>query len=206
MLLVGWAPAHRDRSDDRRRTPTVRQEARDLAVTLTAEALGVPRDLVELRRRCDRCGEDGHGRPWAEHAGRRWEVSHAGCPDGTVAAVAPWPIGVDLETVGDVDVAVAEVALSPGERRWWHDRPPAHRPADLARAWVRKEAVLKAAGTGLTVDPAEVVLGPPGGPPTLRSWPVEVPVDRVVLRDLPVPTGWVAAVAVVLDHHPLTVR
>ncbi|MCY7364679.1 MAG: 4'-phosphopantetheinyl transferase superfamily protein [Frankiaceae bacterium] len=67
-----------------------------------------------------------------------------------VAVSAAGPVGVDIEQVsGTAFDGFAEVALAPPER----DGTPTER----ARAWTRKEADLKARGTGLTVDPRTVV-------------------------------------------------
>jgi 4'-phosphopantetheinyl transferase len=63
-------------------------------------------------------------------------------------------IGVDLAAVADFRVAIPDAALSAAERR------RAHRAADLAaetaRIWARKEALLKAMGSGLRGDPSTV--------------------------------------------------
>jgi phosphopantetheinyl transferase (holo-ACP synthase) len=77
------------------------------------------------------------------------------------------------------------VALAPGEVS-----------ADPARTWVRKEAVLKAAGTGLSVDPREVdvthdALGSP--------WPG-------VVVDVPVADFACAAAVLGVQHVEVLVR
>ena len=61
-----------------------------------------------------------------------------------VAAGSTGPIGVDLESVdADRFSGVATVAQHAGE-------PEAATLADVAARWVRKEAVLKATGWGVT--------------------------------------------------------
>ncbi len=102
-------------------------------------------------------------------------------------------IGIDAESSSArVDETLIRHALTARELEELELlSPPARRGAFL-RAWVRKEAVLKAAGVGLLVEPAGVETGV--GP--LRLEPVVVPaigLFRVV--DLAIP-GLVGAVAV----------
>lgn len=89
---------------------------------------------------------------------------------GTVAvAVADHrPVGVDVEHERPVDVdALVARFFTPSEQARIRGEPEAARSAAFFRAWVRKEAVVKAAGTGLSV-----VLGStePGRSLTLRWW------------------------------------
>ena len=66
---------------------------------------------------------------------------------------------------------------------------------DPTRAWVRKEALLKAYGLGLAVDPSQVRLDDDG----LAAWDSsQPPPGEVWVRDIAVP-GHVAAVAVLPD-------
>jgi 4'-phosphopantetheinyl transferase len=68
--------------------------------------------------------------------------------------------------------------------------------------WTRTEAVLKATGHGLDVDPSLVGLGPPDAPPRLVRW--DGPGRRPALRlaDVTTEDGYVAAVAR-LGRRPL---
>ncbi|WP_422936196.1 4'-phosphopantetheinyl transferase family protein [Sinomonas sp. P47F7] len=106
-------------------------------------------------------------------AGGRWE---AGVGDPLPA------IGVDLALVADFRRAVPDAAYSPAERRRLLSVPDV--PAEAARLWARKEALLKALGTGLRTDPAAVE--------TLEDGRV----DGVDTRALGLPPGFVAAVSV----------
>jgi 4'-phosphopantetheinyl transferase len=68
------------------------------------------------------------------------------------------PVGVDVERVAleRFSDAVVDEMLTTRERRLYACVPESERPMWLARAWVRKEAILKALGCGLDVAPAAV--------------------------------------------------
>jgi 4'-phosphopantetheinyl transferase len=90
-----------------------------------------------------------------------------------VAVSALAPVGVDVEPVTravDVDALAAEI-LAPAERELLAsvDGEDARRRA-LLIWWTRKEAVLKATGDGLRVDPREVVVTAPDAPPRLIAF------------------------------------
>lgn len=94
---------------------------------LAVELTGAP---VAITAVCPQCGEE-HGRPTSETL---W-LSVAHTDDVVVAAAARVPVGIDVERA---DAAV---------------------PAEFggtAAAWTRLEAVLKADGRGVVVDPADV--------------------------------------------------
>lgn len=120
-------------------------------------------------------------------------LSHSG--DATLVAVAEGrDVGVDVERLrpGAERWALVNHVLTDGERRSLEGVPP-DRGADAFLAmWTRKEALLKAAGLGLGVDPSFVELEGDSVvalPPELgsaRDW---------TLADVPLP-GYVAALAV----------
>lgn len=77
----------------------------------------------------------------------RVSLAHKG--DHAVAAVrAGAPIGVDIETVAEPSAELLSASLGAAEQRLVGDAPGA-----FTRAWVAKECVAKAAGTGLRADP-----------------------------------------------------
>ncbi|GAA1678671.1 hypothetical protein GCM10009830_27260 [Glycomyces endophyticus] len=128
--------------------------------------LGCTPGAVRLvREPCPVCGGP-HGRPAVAGAPRlHFSLSHGG--SFAMAAFATEPVGVDVEPVpGEAAVRDLLGCLSAVERREFAALAPADRPAAFARAWVRKEARLKADGTGLAADPAGVHagLGPAAGP------------------------------------------
>ncbi|QGV65869.1 4'-phosphopantetheinyl transferase family protein [Clavibacter nebraskensis] len=103
--------------------------------SLAAELVGADPADVTVRARCATCG-GAHGRPVLGGSGAldglHASVAHAG--DAVVVAVsADGPIGIDAEPHG-------------------REAPPGTTLAE----WVRIEAVLKADGRGLRVDPGRV--------------------------------------------------
>jgi 4'-phosphopantetheinyl transferase len=150
---------------------------------------GVPPENIVLVHECPRCGSEQHGRPrlLATAAVRRPAyVSLARAADLSVTAVSDaGPVGVDVEADRAADfTGFEDVGLHPGEH--------ATTGPDRTRAWVRKEALLKAYGLGLVVDPRDVRLDEDG----LVTWDSHHrPPGPVWLRDLALP-GHLIAVAV----------
>ena len=130
----------------------------------TAELCGVPIDAVRVRAECPRCGEQ-HGRPSIEGVGgRALHASLSSTAGLVVAAVLPAELGTAL----GIDVEAASVGR---ERRAAIDEllPPSGWPgagvgaASPLRRWTRTEAVLKADGRGLRVEPRHVSVRRVGG-------------------------------------------
>jgi 4'-phosphopantetheinyl transferase len=124
-----------------------------------------------------------------------------------VAITALAPVGVDVEAITrelDVDGLAAQV-LAPAER----DVLRALEDADARRRalltwWTRKEAVLKATGDGLRIDPRDVVLSPPGAAPRLVAFAGRPElVGPCAIADLAPDDAHVGAVAV-LAPEPVT--
>jgi 4'-phosphopantetheinyl transferase len=98
-----------------------------------------------IARSCPRCGSTTHGRPVAEAAGVHASVSYA---DGWVLVAVGDAgrvdaVGVDAEPRSRARGAALHGVITPGRRT-------------SLRRWTRVEAVLKADGRGLSVDPARV--------------------------------------------------
>lgn len=113
-----------------------------------AEVTGVDASSIRVGRLCPRCGSDRHGRPWASGG---VDVSLSRSHDLLVTAVSTGgPVGVDVESVDDVDARWdPALVLHPDERADTAD--------ERATVWCRKEAILKAAGTGLDVPMHEIL-------------------------------------------------
>ena len=90
--------------------------------------------------------------------GRELEIGVSHTEGATLVAVSRRAVGVDIERMRplpDLD-AVAAATLNAGEARELQGLRDADRATRFYRCWVRKEALLKARGCGLTVDPREV--------------------------------------------------
>lgn len=181
-------------AEERDRARAFRHE-RDRAAYVVAHAalrdvlgvlLGVRAEALPLAREpCAGCGGP-HGRPVVRLPGVHFSLSHSG--DLVLVAVAPAPVGVDVEGLAtNRAVLGAQSALHPAEADELALLPAHGRPAAFTRAWVRKEAYLKGLGTGLVRDPAldYVSTGPLPAAPA-PGWSV---------RDVLVPAGYAAAVA-----------
>lgn len=83
-----------------------------------------------------------------------FNLSHAGTT--AVFVRHHTPVGIDIEPVGAYEPLVAEHVFTPRERQWMREHP-AYRFYHL---WCRKESLLKAVGSGLSVDPVTVELCP----------------------------------------------
>ncbi|MFD1506319.1 4'-phosphopantetheinyl transferase superfamily protein [Georgenia yuyongxinii] len=188
--------------------------ARVLLRRVLSARLGLAPDVVPLDATCPQCGRP-HGQvrvdgtpAGGQGGGPQVSVTRSG-PLTLVALADGAEIGVDVEAEAAVTWAqLADVALSPAERAA-HDRlPPPRRGPALARAWVRKEAVLKALGCGLDLEPARLELAGPGGPRLLPGAAVRTGVGdpiAVALADLSLEPGVAGAVAL-LGPGPIAVR
>ncbi len=165
-----------------------------------ASMLGTGVQAVDLGRWCPRCGLTDHGRPVALGPGGRpvpavhLSASHAGGLV-VVAVTGAGPVGVDVERVGAATFdEFPRTVLTSREQRALTVVPETDQARWCTRLWTRKEALLKALGLGLTVDPSRVdVLGPARWPEGLTdgTWGSGVDHYQAHLLDLPgvAPTG-----------------
>lgn len=146
----------------RAESPRRNGSARVLARIVLGSLLGVPPAQVPIRRHCSRCGSTEHGKPYVDGDPIHFSASSAG---GHIAVAAGGvPLGVDLVDVAEIRPETGRAILSPDEQ--------ADDPRGLATVWARKEAILKATGDGLSVDPQAVRVSSPDAPAALLSWPL----------------------------------
>lgn len=107
---------------------------------LAAELIGVGPAEVDLVAVCPDCGGP-HGKPQLIGSSLHLSLSHSAV---AVVAAASWdgPVGVDVEALDPSAAALAAIGTVAGE--------------ESLERWTRVEAVLKADGRGLRVDPASV--------------------------------------------------
>jgi len=160
-----------------------------------------PRELV-FDTWCER-HSSAHGKPRLVEPTAELDFSLSRAGARLVLAVSGAPVGVDVERLDrDVEAGVARIAFAEDERAELDAVPPDARAGAFLACWTRKEAVLKALGHGLAVDPKSVsVTFLEGAEPRVRRLPDEFgPPDAWSLVPLE-RDEWVAAVAVRADPH-----
>jgi 4'-phosphopantetheinyl transferase len=154
---------------------------------LLGERLGVPPGEVPLR-------SGAGGKPELDTAGApplHFSVSHSGTM--VLVAIAPGPVGVDLEGPRQLRHAleVAARTFARSELELLVRLPSGARPRRFLEIWTAKEAVLKASGEGLPgLSGVEVT---PGSDGTLRT--AGTGDARWAVRTFEPAPGYVAAVA-----------
>ena len=130
------------------------------------------------------CGEP-HGRPGVRGDEIHFSLSYT---RGLVLlAFAGTSVGVDVEKIPDAELtAKLGPLLHPREVAELGALRPSERPPAFGRAWARKEAYLKALGTGLSRGTATDYLGTASTPPP--------PPPGWSLTDIAAPDGYAAAV------------
>lgn len=166
--------------------------------------IGARSHAVRFDRTCPVCGHQ-HGRPTVvDHPGLHVSLSRTTSLVG-LAVTTVGPVGIDVEEVENAAFAgYEEVALHPVEREPAGPSPERVDRAN-ATAWVRKEAALKALGTGLRTDPA-TVLTPPTGIPTVVVLGTEPVTVTDLVLDRRAARTHVAAVAVEGDPAMVVMR
>lgn len=175
--------------------------AHALARLVLARYLGYDAARLRFTARCTACGQP-HGKPRLADPPADLELSLSHSGERVVVAIArAVPVGVDVEQVGTEDHReLVEDVLAPGERRALRELGPTRRRSAFLRYWVRKEALLKATGDGLTVSPALVTVSAPDQPARLLAWEARqaAPVHAQLI-DLDPGEGLVACVALLAE-------
>jgi 4'-phosphopantetheinyl transferase len=154
--------------------------------TVLARYLGLRPSAVMLRR-------SPAGKPEFRGSAFRVSLAHSG-EVALVAIASSREVGVDVELlrVGTESWSLSSHALTHGEQARLEALPDSRRSRGFLSMWTRKEALLKAVGVGLALDPRLIELDGQkivAAPPELgraRDW---------TLVDLPLP-GYAAALAV----------
>jgi 4'-phosphopantetheinyl transferase len=130
-------------------------------------------------------------------AGLQLSISHSG-ERVAVAVSQAVPVGVDVERVQPLGTprSLVESVLGPDEQDELTALPEQARAWAFSRYWTRKEAILKAAGLGLSVPPDSIAVTGATRPPALVSWTGRGrPTTSIGLHDLDAAAGYTASLA-----------
>lgn len=167
---------------------------RGLLRALLGSCLGMPPKVIHFATgpRGKPLLATGQGRPL------HFNVSHSG-DLVAIALSTTFEVGVDVEEEGRLSdwQPVADRILSPREKAEMDTVPDRDRPRAFLNAWTRKEAILKATGEGLVDDltRVEVSLAPGRPARILALGGIASRAENCSLHELPVPRGYVAALA-----------
>jgi 4'-phosphopantetheinyl transferase len=148
---------------------------------------------VVIDRKCVRCGEQ-HGRPsWLGAGKLDYSVSHSGNVV-VMIVVNGGRVGIDIESTRSLRrgtdgwLNMAADVLTAAEAETLPGSSPTTAERDFLRLWCRKEAVVKLTGAGLLAELTTI---------DVRDHTTAAPDDgtELWLRDLPMPSGYVGAVA-----------
>ena len=117
-------------------------------------------------------------------------------------------VGVDVEDLLSADFdGFNTVTLDEVETGFLDGLEDDELLAARARMWARKEAILKATGHGLVVDPSQVVVSSPAAPAALVEWKAEEhPPGPTQVSDIDLGRDDHRAAVAVLTSRPITVR
>lgn len=152
---------------------------------VAARYLGVRPSSVVLRR-------SRAGKPELPDSTLRVGLAHSG-EAALVAVASEMEVGVDVELLrpGTESWSLTSHALTPGERERLEALPAPERSEAFLSTWTRKEALLKAVGVGLALDPQLIELD---GRKIVSAPPELGPPEEWTLVDVPL-AGYAAALA-----------
>lgn len=175
---------------DRKREPAPFVTGHALVRRLLGELLDRDPASLSFARRCTTCRSELHGKPSVvDVPGWHFSLSYTNSLAVVVAAEGT-EVGVDTEDLTDADFeGFVGTTLARDEECAFEGLTGRDLLLARARVWARKEAVLKATGHGLVVDPSEVLVSGPLDPPALVAWQAEEPAPPAVsLADLDLTT------------------
>ncbi len=131
-----------------------------------------------------------HGKPsLARHPSIHFNLSHSGA--WVLCALHHRPVGIDVEEARALEVLPAEQVMTNSELRHFHELPPQQAQDFFYRLWALKESLLKALGTGFSLDPRALGLHFEGD--EVHAHRSGRPLGNWRLRELPMPRGAKAA-------------
>jgi 4'-phosphopantetheinyl transferase len=111
----------------------------------------------DCRNRDISIGTAAGGKPFLENmTGVQFNVSHSG--EWVAAAFSALPVGVDVEAVRGVDMAVARRFFAAEEFDWLASRPGPEQALAFYHLWTAKESVLKNVGQGLQLPLDRIII------------------------------------------------
>lgn len=155
---------------------------------ILGEALGRDPKTLVLRRGT-------FGKPELADPALHFNVSHSGAK-GLIGVSESLAVGVDIESIRGVDDAAAMAGehFSAAELAAWKRASAATRDRKFLECWTRKEACLKALGTGLSFPLARVDVGFSERRPRTIQIPLDGASAEVTVGSLRIP-GVTASVA-----------
>jgi 4'-phosphopantetheinyl transferase len=143
-------------------------------------------------------------KPRLREGGLHFNLSQAGAM--AVVALGRREVGVDVEVQAAIDRTPIEGQLAPGERAALAALSEPERRAAMRRLWVRKEAYLKARGTGLGEPLDGFDMSVALAPRLLATRPDAGEAARWNVVTIPVPAGYEAALVHAAPAARVTVR
>lgn len=121
---------------------------------------------------------------------------------------ADLPLGIDIEAHRPVEQAVADLSFSPTEREALQGLSPRDWAATFFCGWTRKEAVIKALGTGLftRLHSFDVAIAAHTSPRLLRASPEMPPPEKWAMRHFQLSADMPGALAVIGAHKQLEIH
>lgn len=200
-------PGERDRAA-RRADPHPFVTAHALLRRLVADETGADPRQLAFEKRCATCGTDRHGKPHVVGMRDVFVSVSYGEHLAVAALTRLGEVGIDVEDLESADFdGFGSVTLDASEVAALADLHDEALLAARAQIWSRKEAILKATGHGLVVDPSQVVVSAPDAPAALLEWKAaQHPPGPTQVSDVDVGATDHRSAVAVLTSRPLTLR